>query len=209
VQKAPEGNEFNVNPSVPAANLWLCYTGACDGPGEGSLRVVERASAVFTGDQDGDSIADGLGAYEFQVEYDHFIIASVNPCDIVFSPGGAGASRGPVNEVNASAAANPDCTPDPDVDTDGTCAMSLIFENVIRFGCTTSGPLPPGPTGVFDLASLQLVPHEDLRRDLFPGNDNGAVTIIKDNGCELVDVFGHPVLGSVNGGLTPGCGDPP
>jgi hypothetical protein len=85
--------------------------------------------------------------------------------------------------------------------------MSLIFENVIRFGCTTSGPLPPGPTGDFDLATLVLVPHEDLRRDLFPGNDNGAVTILKDNGCELVDVFGHPVLDSVNGGLTPVCGD--
>jgi hypothetical protein len=31
--------------------------------------------------------------------------------------------------------------------------------------------------------------------------------VIKDNGCELVDTLGHPVTGSVNGGLTPYCGD--
>ena len=31
--------------------------------------------------------------------------------------------------------------------------------------------------------------------------------MIKDNGCELVDVFGHAVTGSINGGLTPVCGN--
>ena len=31
--------------------------------------------------------------------------------------------------------------------------------------------------------------------------------MLKDNDCELVDVFGHPVIGSVNGGLTPICRD--
>ena len=54
---------------------------------------------------------------------------------------------------------------------------------------------------------MNLIPHEDLSNDLFPGNNNGVLTVIKDNGCELVDVFGHPVSGSVNGGLTPTCGD--
>jgi hypothetical protein len=85
--------------------------------------------------------------------------------------------------------------------------MSLILENVIRFGCVTANPLPPGPTGSFDLAYLNLIPHEDLVNDVFPGNENGVVTILKDNGCELVDVFGHPVIDSINGGLTPTCGD--
>ena len=32
-------------------------------------------------------------------------------------------------------------------------------------------------------------------------------TIIKDNGCELVDIFGHPVSDSINGGLTVACND--
>jgi hypothetical protein len=208
VEKVPEGNENNVDVDVPAANLWLCeWPAACDGAGEGSLRVVERALNVVTGDQNGDLVADGLGAYEFQVEYDHFVIQSVNPCDLVFGPGGAGAARGPVDEADGSSPVNGDCSPDPGAANNGTCAMSLILENVVRFGCVTNNPLPPGPTGTFDLASLELVPHEDLVQDLFPGNENGVLTIVKDNGCELVDVFGHPVEGSVNGGLTPVCGN--
>ena len=180
----PEGNENNADGSIPAANLWICENGPCDGPGEGQLVIIERAFSVTTGDQNGDTLEDGLGAYEFQVEYDNFVIQSLNPQDIVFSPGGAGEDRGPAN-----------------------CSFSLIQENRIRFGCTTIGPLPPGPTGEFDLASLTLIPHPDLTNDIFPGNDNGVVTVLKDNGCELVDVFGHPVNGSINGGLTPICGD--
>ena len=83
-------------------NLWICQNGPCAGPGEGSLHVVEQALNVFTGDQNNDTIADGLGAYEFSVEYDNFVIESVNPCDIVFGPTGEGAARGPVDEADAS-----------------------------------------------------------------------------------------------------------
>ncbi len=184
VIKVPQGNSENVDLLIPAANLFLCATGPCAGNNEGKLIVIERALNVRTGDANADGLEDGLGAYEFQVEYDNFVIQSVNPQDIVFSPGGAGASRGPA-----------------------TCAFSLVFENLVRFGCATTGPLPPGPTGDFDLARLTLIPHPDLTNDIFPGNDNGVVTVLKDNGCELVDVFGHPVIGSVNGGLTPVCGD--
>src|SRR5581483_1649974 len=168
------------------------------------LRVVEHATNVHTGDQNDDVVEDGLGAYEFSVEYDNSVIQSVNPCDIVFGPTGAGSARGPVDELNASN--NPYCQPDPNALNNGTCSMSVIFENVIHFGCVTIGQTP-GPTDDFDLAALNLIPHPDLTNDLFPGNDNGVVTVIKDNGCELVDVFGHPVMGSVNGGLTPVCGD--
>jgi hypothetical protein len=199
VLKVPEGNDANTDPSIPAANLWLCISGPCSGPGEGNLIVFEYATGVSTGDQNGDSITDGLGAYEFSVEYDNFVIQSVNPQDAVFAPLGSlnphpnGADGVPDGEGAARAPAN--------------CTFSLILENVVHFGCTTSGPLPPGPTGDFDLARLNLVPHPDLANDIFPGNDNGVVTVLKDNGCELVDVFGHPVSGSVAGGLTPVCGD--
>jgi hypothetical protein len=174
-------------------------TGPCSGPGEGNLIVFEYAQNIATGDQNGDTVDDGLGAYEFSVEYDNFVIQSVNPQDAVFAPlaslspypGGAdgvtdgeGAARAPAS-----------------------CAFSLVFENIVHFGCVTSGDAPAGPTGDMDLARLNLIPHPDLTNDIFPGNDNGAVTVLKDNGCELVDVFGHPVAGSVNGGLTPVCGD--
>ena len=182
--KVPEGNANNADQTFPAANLWLCTTGPCAGPGEGDLVVIEHAVNVHTGDQDGDSVEDGLGAYEFHVEYDNFVIQSINPKDIVFSPGGAGAARGPA-----------------------FCSFSLILENSIRFGCTTTGFGTAGPTGDFDLARLDLIPHPDLTNDIFPGNNNGVLTVLKDNGCELVDVFGHPIVGSINGGLTPVCGD--
>jgi hypothetical protein len=153
---------------------------------------------VTTGDQNGDSIQDGLGAYEFQVEYDNFVIQSVNPSDVVFNPGPIapypGGADGVLDGEGASRAPS-------------QCSQSIVLENVIRFGCVTANPLPPGPTGDFDLARLNLIPHPDLTNDIFPGNDNGVVTVLKDNGCELVDVFGHPVTGSINGGLTPLCRD--
>jgi hypothetical protein len=188
-------NNDNADCGIPSANLWICLTGPCAGPGEGNLIVHEYATNIDTAPIGPGGI--GLGAYEFDLEYDNLVIQSVNPSDIVFNPGpiapypngadgvadGEGAARAPA-----------------------TCGFSLIFENVIHFGCVTSDP-DDGPEGAMDIARLNLIPHEDLPNDLFPGNDNGVVTVLKDNGCELVDTLGHPVLGSVNGGLTLECGD--
>ena len=161
---------------------------------------------------DSSNVELGLGAYEFSVEYDNFVIESVNPCDIVFGPTGEGVLRGPVDELNSSLPENADCNPDPDDNTSGQCTNSIITENIVHFGCVTVGSTPTGPASTsigdqINIASLVLIPHEDLNNDLFPGNNNGVLTVIKDNGCELVDIFGHPVLGSINGGLTPFCGD--
>jgi hypothetical protein len=202
-----------------SGNLWLCNDtdGAgpiCSGAGEGSLHVEEQALNVFTGDTDGDTIPDGLGAYEFSVEYDNFVIASVNPCDVVFGPGGEGAARGPVDELDSSSE-NADCSDDPNPPpanpNNGLCSMSIVTENVVRFGCVTGGQVE-GPSSTFvgdaiNVASLELIPNEDLSNDIFPGNNNGVLTVIKDGNCELVDIFGHPTIGSVDGGLTPLCGD--
>jgi hypothetical protein len=194
--KIPEGNANNVDPNGPGGNLWLCEIGPCDGPGEGDLIVFEYAYNVHTGDQDNDGNEDGLGAYEFSVEYDNFVISEVNPSDIVFNPGPISPYPGGADGVLDGQGA--DRAP-------ATCDFSVVTENIVHFGCVTAGPDPEGPTGSFDLARLRLVPHEDLRDDIFPGNENGVVTIIKDNGCELVDVFGHPVTNSINGGLVPVC----
>jgi hypothetical protein len=196
----PPNNPDNCDPAVPKANLWICVApAACAGPGEGNLYVYEYASNVMTtGDADGDTIVDGLGAYEFQVEYDNFVIQSLNPEDIVFAaPPVAPHANGTDGVADGEGAAR----------APANCSFSLIQENRVRFGCTTTGINPEGPTGDFDLARLNLIPHPDLANELFPGNDNGVVTVIKDNGCELVDVMGHPVQGSVNGGLTPVCAD--
>ncbi len=196
--KIPEGNGNNVDLNIPAANLWICVTGPCAGPGEGNLIVFEYAFNVNTGDFDVNTVPDGLGAYEFTVEYDNFVIASVNPSDVVFAPLGSispypGGADGVLDgEGAARAPAN--------------CSFSITTENFVRFGCVTGGAAA-GPTGDMDIARLNLIPHEDLKSDLIPGNDNGVVTIIKDNNCELADIFGHPVTGSVNGGLLPVCGN--
>jgi hypothetical protein len=183
------GNDFgnfqlpSVDKSPDLANLFICQAGPCSGIGEGHLVIIEKVQNVHTGDQNNDGIEDGLGAYEFTAEFDSFVVISINPADIVFSPGGAGAARGPA-----------------------TCTFSIVTENFVRFGCVTTGQ-SRGPTGNFDLARLDIVPAADDAKDLFPGNDNGINTIVKDNGCELVDVFGHPVIGAINGGLTPFCND--
>ncbi len=194
----PEGNANNVNLSTPAANLWICTTGDCAGPGEGNLIVFQYASGISTGDMDSDGVTDGLGAHEFSVDFDNFVISSVNPTDVGFNPGpltphpdggdgvtdGEGAARGPSN-----------------------CAFSIVAEaGYLRFGCVTAGAVP-GPTGDLDIARLNLVPHADLADDLLPDNGNGILTSVSNYNCELVDVFGHPVQGSINGGILPVCGD--
>jgi hypothetical protein len=200
IVKVPDGVGSNVNPGVPAANLWLCQLGPCDGPGEASLLVFEHAFGVTT-----NPASLGLGAYEFQVEFDPLVIQSVNPSDIVFSPGGAGFVLGRGDPAVGPAFAAP------------TCSFSITSENLVRFGCTTTGQLP-GPTGDFDLAQLDLIPAADDVKDTFPGNDNGINTIIKDNLCELADTLGHPVVGTIGsndfgnplnlgGGQLPVCGD--
>jgi len=195
-EKEPEGNANNVDLNIPAANLWLCYVGACAGPGEGDLKVMEEVSNVQT-----NPAALGLGAYEFTVEYDHQVIASLNPIDIVFSSN-AGVTFGePFSSVEL-----PEPVGAGIARTPPTCSFSLILENSIQFGCVTTGQAA-GPTGSFSLAMLDLIPQSDLSNDIFPGNNNGVLTVIKDNNCELADTLGHPVAGSINGGLLKSCGD--
>jgi len=217
--KECEGNANNCDNSVPAGNLFLCapnsapYHGGfnapqpgekCSGPNEGDLVVTEKATGVVT-----NPASLGVGGYEFTVEYDKDVISSLNPCDVLFQPagivvagtGGAGAARGPVDQVNASG-----CPGDPGAVNNGTCTFSLIQENLIHFGCATNGQVT-GPSGNFDVATLDLIPNGDLSNDIFPGNNNGVLTVIKDNGCEIADTLGHPVSGSINGGLLPVCGD--
>ena len=212
IVKIPEGNAANAQQLGNGwkANLWICETN-CTGPGEGQLRVVERALNVPAVPQ-ADPLYNGLGAYEFSVEYDNFVIQSVNPCDIMFSPqasgNGAGyLNRGSVNELDSSMPENQDCNPDNAGPGQGSCSMSLVLENVVHFGCASVGQGQGPNGGDFDLASLELVPHPDLNNDIFPGNNNGVLTVLKDNGCELVDTLGHPIPGSINGGLTLLCRD--
>ena len=177
MEKVPDGNANSVvtYPNGVSANLWLCVIcgPSLTNPGEGSLVVHEKVFNVFT-----TPAALGLGAYEFQVEFDSFVFQSVNPTDVVFSP---------ANVLNLGGLAGAGVARTP-----ADCTMSITNENAVRFGCVTKGQVA-GPTGTFELARLLLVPAADDVKDTFPGNDNGINTIIKDNNCELADTLGHPV----------------
>jgi hypothetical protein len=156
----------DVDPSTPAvealANLWLCEGPGCTGQGEGQLVIKEWA---FNADG-----PEGLGAYEFQLKFDHKIF------DIEIEDAGFLGSTG--RTVN--------------------CTMTIISENDIRFGCVSSDPtpgppIPPGPTGSAVLANVYVRPEPDLRYRLTPGQENGVIRTLLDENCELADVFGDPL----------------
>jgi hypothetical protein len=184
-----------VNKSPAAANLFLCEDNPdtvaveCTGAGEGDLTLNEIVNVPgLTGDADpnpphGD---DGVGAYEFQVKFDHKIF-NVDISDGGWLTGGT-------------------------VGRTLNCNHTVITENWVLFGCTTTGnPNPGAASGVLPdsgtLATVNLTPNEDLKFRLHPGNDNGVVRMILDENCELANIWGEPLPGSINGGLTLQCGD--
>ena len=172
----------DVDSSTPGvdslANLWLCEGGTCTLNGEGELVIEEW---VFNADD-----PDGLGAYEFQLKFDHKIF------DIVIEDAGFLGSTGRTVD----------------------CTMTIITENDIRFGCLSSGSMP-GPTGDGVLALIHVTPEADLRYRLTPGQENGLVRTLLDENCELTDVYGDPLAdsqgnllsGILSGGLVAVCTD--
>ena len=160
----------DVDPTTPGvdslANLWLCQGTTCTLNGEGELVIAERLSNA--------NDPDGLGAYEFQLKFDHKIF------DIVIEDAGFLGSTGRTVD----------------------CTMTIITENDIRFGCLSSGPMP-GPTGSGVLALIHVTPEADLKYRLTPGQENGLVRTLLDENCELTDVYGDPLADS-QGNLLPG-----
>ncbi|MGB6894440.1 MAG: hypothetical protein WBF37_00630 [Dehalococcoidia bacterium] len=118
---------------------------------------------------------DGVGAYEFQLKFDHKIFDITIEDSSWLSNGGA-----------------------RDVD----CSMTIISENDIRFGCVSSGPVP-GQTADGTAAIITVCPEPDLVNRLTPGQENGVVSTLLDENCELADVLGDP-LHLPNGELAPG-----
>jgi uncharacterized repeat protein (TIGR01451 family) len=176
-------------------NLWLCdpgYDGSLTGPnnaptvgsapcdenGEGRLLLGEMIANV--------NDPEGLGAYEFQLKYDHKIF-DVNITDAGF----LGSTGRTVN-----------------------CTNSIFNENAILFGCVSTGAMN-GPQGNGMLATIEVLPKADLRFRMTPGQENGIARIILDENCEAADIFGDPLAnatgdplpGVVNGGLVEDCDD--
>ena len=83
-----------------------------------------------------------------------------------------------------------------------------------------------GPKNDGIAAVIHVTPKADLIKRLTPGNDNGAVRTLLDDGCELADIWGHPLSaapdpsrrrtrlgreiplpGILPGGMVSDCGD--
>lgn len=139
-------------------------------------------------DCEGDEVAEGLGAWELQVKYDHKLFAQpVLNC---------GAYLG-----STGRAVQPQ--------------VSVITENWSLFGCVTKDPTPGAPDGnpngpnppAGTVGTLVVTIQPDLFQRIRPTKDNGVVTDLLDENCEIADIYGMPFAGSVQGGLTPDCGD--
>lgn len=204
VDVLPDGNANNVG--AGRANLWLCQDiswsgtgGDCDDPGEGEISIWLYASDVHTLDTNGNTTEDGVGAYEFAVEFDTAIFEGAFAIDVVFKPFAGipwpdGTDGVPDGEGGGRAPAN--------------CSVSFIDIGLFTFACITAGAMPEGPTGEFDMARIGVLPRDDIAFPLSPSPGSiPIVSPIRMNGCELVDIHGHPLVGSVNGGLAGGCED--
>ena len=192
-------------------NLWLCGTPAYDGTfgvggaptagtapcnenGEGRLILGEMLTNI--------NDPEGLGAFEFQVKFDHKIFdVNVTATDFLYS-------TGRVADLGSGV---------------GGCTNSIINENAILFGCVSKNPvdgggnpiITPGPTGNGMVAVIEVLPEADLRYRITPGQENGIARKILDENCEAADIYGDPLAdglgnplpGIVTGGLVEDCGD--
>jgi len=135
-------------------------------------------------DKDGGELPEGIGAFEFQLKFDHKIF------DITIDPSNH-ATDGIDNDHDGSIdEADEDWANGRDVN----CTMTIISENDIRFGCVTTGTTPghaqlSGTVG----ALITVSPEADLPFRIRPGKDNGVVRRLLDENCEIADVLGGPL----------------
>lgn len=172
-------------------NLWITKSGCLSAEeGKGCLVIEKWVFNAWDTDSpnDSDSEPEGLGAWEEQIKFEHKILA-VTPV--------------PSNEWLESGGRVANCT------------ATVLTENWILTGCVTkddpSEPgIQPGPNGDGLIERIIIVPLSDdlIYRDGFrPTKDNGVITDIVDENCEVTDVLAEPIPGTLPGGLTQTCGD--
>jgi len=165
--------------------------------GKGSLVINEVARAIHDSDSPNDSDLDpeGLGAYEKQIKFDHKLVnLKVEPAALIFDTNQDGA-------MDASLLGYTGRTVN--------CNLTIVTENWLMIGCVTVGSQNGvnSWSGPFTLSRIWLTPASDLVERIRPTKDNGVVTPLLDENCEWADIYGDPMLGMVNGGLVPICGD--
>jgi hypothetical protein len=143
------------------------------------LQTPELAAQI---DHEGDEIGEGLGAYEFQLKFDHKIF------DISIEDESYLGSTGRTV----------------------ICEMTIVTENDIRWACASigaPGQVGPSGSGPVLIATIHVTPEPDLYRRLRPSKDNGVIRVLEDENCELTDTLGDPMGGTLPGGLLKTCGD--
>ena len=149
---------------------------------------------------DNDLIPECLGAWEHQVRFDHKILKFVNDLSPLDWDGDT------VAEATSW------------MDSEGriaNCTISVLAEDWILEGCVSKDDLEEdgvqlGPCGDGIIERMLIVPQtQDLiYRGVFrPTKDNGVVTNIVDDNCEITDIYGEPMADTLPGQLTPVCGD--
>jgi len=118
---------------------------------------------------------DGVGAFEFELKYDHNVFQQPIIAPTVWL------TNGGTRTID--------------------CSMTIINESSIWFGCVSTGPVP-GQTSAGTAATITLCPQPDLVNRLTPGQDNGVATPILDENCQMADVLGDP-LALVAGAVAP------
>jgi hypothetical protein len=196
------------DPSTPGvdslANLWLCEGDRCDeAKGEGSIVIDERVLNV-RGDP------DGVGAYEFQVKFDHKIF-DITVCE-GDQPADPVTGLCPDIVVGSSHHWLYEHGRVPNWPTGlGGCDMTIVNENAILFGCVSKDNPETvgndqGATSNGTIATLRVTPDSDIMNRLTPGQNNGVVRTILDENCELADIYGDPLSDGTPADI---CGDPP
>jgi fimbrial isopeptide formation D2 family protein len=224
-----DGNGFadedgNDGPELPNANCEAYDGSGIVNNGKGHLVVFERLFNQLD--------ADGAGAFEFQLKFDHKIFDIEIFHGVDLNGDGDCEDGGEVqaqDTVDACYLYQTGRVPNWPGGVGG-CDMSIINENFILFGCVSKNPqdingdpIPTvGPIGASDVvATIHISPEPDLAFRLTPGQKNGVLRTILDENCEVADVFGDPLgsgqydefnreiplIGIVTGGLVEICDD--
>jgi hypothetical protein len=175
--------------------IWLMNAG-CVVPqeGKGCLVIDENVFGIFDVDNDNDSDADieGLGAWDTTIRFDHkFIALTPVPDNTWLQLGGRIAN----------------------------CTMLIDNENTIVRGCVSKDDdnvpgYQPGPTGPANpdgrIMRIYVIPMLDdlrYRSDFRPTKDNGIITDIVDDNCEVTDWQAEQIPGTLPGQRTVVCSD--
>jgi hypothetical protein len=176
-------------------NLWLMDPAlACPNAveGKGCLVIEKWVYGARDEKSPNSGRVEGVGAWEEQIKYDHKIVR-LNPV--------------------------PDNTWLQSGGRIANCSMTILTENWILTGCVTKDALdgngyPLHKFGALTadalIEKITVNPMTDdliYRQGFRPAKNNGVVTDIVDENCELANTLGEPIPGSDPGGLAKKCGD--